>query len=43
MKCNNCGKEIIKVADRWYHIKNQLWYCNTKKAEPFKGDDKDEI
>ena len=34
MECKNCGKEIQKVVDKWYHIKTQKWYCNTDNAEP---------
>lgn len=34
MNCKNCGKEIIKVSGRWYHVKKPNWLCSTKHAEP---------
>ncbi len=34
MNCKNCGKGIIKCADRWYHTETQKYFCNTNHAEP---------
>ena len=32
-ECKNCGKEIVRVVNRWYHKNTQKWFCNTKHAE----------
>ena len=33
-KCKNCGREIVKVVNRWYHTDDSKRHCSTKVGEP---------
>lgn len=36
MECKNCGEDIIKVVNKWYHSKSQKYFCSREYAEPNK-------